>query len=389
MSETPQAKAPTSKVITGLRTFGFLLLIALIMLGALELGARMLSSPQRNPALHRLTQDYSRLLSHGPDWIRFVPDAELSYALRPHFTLDARNGTGQTRHNGAGFRGPGEFGPKEKHTLRILCFGGSTTYGVGVAEDRHTYPAQLEAFLSGPAREAGWDSVEVFNLGVGGYTSREILGTMARTVPAYEPDVVLIQNAINDVIPRFYPNFAADYSHFRTPFAALDTGSWRRLAYRSHLWLTVAQRAGWVKPLSLQSQTQRPMPSVDEALNHLDQNPTSAFAGNLRAMIALAQEADAQVWLLTQPYFDSPQFAAPDAASRRLEGGYRKGLLEHTAVVEELARELSVGLVPLHNDMPRRGTLFTDPIHMSATGNAIKAELVGQRLTPSLPKPDR
>ena len=382
----PSLSEPSPKVISLLRTLGLLVIIALILLAALEFGARMLSGPQSNPGLHRLTQDYSRLVSHGPGWIRFVPDEELSYALRPDFSIDARDGSGQTRHNAAGFRGPGEFGPKGANTLRILCFGASTTYGVGVGEDRNTYPAQLETVLSGPAREAGWERMEVFNLGVGGYTSREILGTMKRYVPQLNPDIILIQNAINDVIPRFYPDFAADYSHFRTPFATLTVGSWRRIAYRSHLWLTLAQRFGWVKPLSLQSQTQRAMPDVDEALAHLTTNPTTAFTDNLRAMITLARDADAQFWLLTQPYFDSPQFAAPDEASRRLEGGYRKGLLEHTAAVEALAKELSVGLIPLHEEMPRKSALFTDPIHMSASGNAIKAELVGQHLMPDLPK---
>jgi len=381
------SSSPKTRNVLGL--LGRLLLIAVILLAALEIGARLLSDPQSNPGLHRLTQDYGRLLSHGPDWIRFIPDKELSYALRPHFSLDTRDGSGQTRHNAAGFRGPGEFGPKSDNTLRILCFGGSTTYGVGVGDDRHTYPAQLETVLSGPAREAGWDTVEVFNLGVGGYTSREILGTMKRTIPELDPDMVLIQNAINDVIPRFYPDFAADYHHFRTPFTELRTDTWRQIAYRSHLWLTIAQRAGWVKPLSLQSQTQRPMPGVDEALTQLDQNPTSAFTDNLRAMIDLAREADAAVWLLTQPYFDSPQFAAPDEASRRLESGYRKGLLQHTTAVEALALELSVGLIPLHDDMPRQAALFTDPIHMSARGNMVKAELIGGRIVPSLPKSDR
>ncbi len=389
MSDPSPSASPAPKMVSALGRLGFLLVITLGLLAALEFGARMLSTPQRNPGLHRLTQDYGRLVTHGPDWIRFVPDAELSYALRPEFSLDARDGNGQTRHNAAGFRGPGEFGPKEPGTLRILCFGGSTTYGVGVGADQNTYPAQLESLLSGPAREAGWDTVEVFNLGVGGYTSREILGTMARMVPRLEPDVILIQNAINDVIPRFYPDFAADYGHFRTPFTELKLDSWHRLAYRSHLWLTLAQRFGWVKPLSLQSQTQRPMPDVDEALAHLAANPTTAFTDNLRAMITLAREANAQPWLLTQPYFDSPRFGAPDEASRRLEGGYRKGLLEHTAAVESLAKELSVGLIPLDKEMPRQPTLFTDPIHMSAPGNAVKAELISKHLIPALPKPGR
>ena len=61
--------------------------------------------------------------------------------------------------------------------------------------------------------------------------------------------------------------------------------------------------------------------------------------------MTLAQSAGAQVWLLTQPYLDVPAFSGPDEASRRLEGGYRKGHREHTEIVKSLASEMGVGLV--------------------------------------------
>lgn len=364
----------------------FLLALLLLLAGGLELAARMLVARGGDPVLKRVVEDYRRLAAEGPDWIRFIPDPELSYRLRPGFTLAATRGTGVTHHNSDGFRDTDEFPPKSDRVLRIACFGASTTYGVSVEDNGETYPAQLEVQLNGPEKPAGWDRVEVFNLGVGGYTSREILGTMKRMLPKLDPDVVLIQNAINDVIPRFYPNYQKDYSHFRTDFAPLEVTALDQIAYRSQAWLSLAYGLGWIRPLSLQSQTQRPMPPVDEALANLAANAPTGYEANLTEMVATAQAAGCQVWLLTQAYLDVPAFAGPNEDSRRLEGGYRRGLAEHTAIVIALAQKTGAGLIELHKTTPRDQGLFADPIHMTAAGNVVKGRLVAEAIAPKLPK---
>lgn len=363
----------------------FFLALLFILAAGLEIAARVIVASGDDPVLKRVVADYHRLASEGADWIRFVPDAELSYRVRPGFTLRASKGGGVTRHNNAGFRESEEFPPKTAGVLRIACFGASTTYGVSVESNEETYPAQLEAQLNGPLKPAGWDKVEVFNLGVGGYTSREILGTMKRMLPELAPDVVLIQNAINDVIPRFYPNYQKDYSHFRTNFAPLEVTPLRRIAYRSQAWLSFAYALDWIRPLSLQSQTQFPVPPVDEALANLAANAPTGYEANLTEMVSLAQADGCQVWLLTQAYLDVPAFAGPNEDSRRLDGGYRKGLAEHTEIVIALAAKTGAGLIELHKSTPRDLPLFADPIHMTAAGNVVKGRLVAEALAGKLP----
>jgi lysophospholipase L1-like esterase len=363
----------------------FFLALLLILAAGLEIAARVIVASGDDPVLKRVLADYHRLATEGVDWIRFVPDPELSYRLRPGFTLPATRGSGMTQHNSAGFRDSEEFPPKAPGTLRIACFGASTTYGVSVEANAETYPAQLEAQLNGALKPPGWDRVEVFNLGVGGYTSREILGTMKRMLPELAPDVVLIQNAINDVIPRFYPNYQNDYSHFRTNFAPLEVTPLRRIAYRSQAWLSFAYALDWIKPLSLQSQTQFPMPPVDEALTNFELNAPTAYAANLAEMVNIAQSAGCQVWLLTQAYLDVPAFAGPNEESRRLDGAYRRGLTQHTALVIELAARTGAGLIELHKSTPRDQRLFADPIHMTAAGNVVKGKLVAEALAGKLP----
>jgi len=381
--DTPPAAIPAMAVPRWIAVFSFLAFLLALVAG-IEIVARVLAAGTGNPELQRIVSDYGRLVRQGPEWIRFVPDAELSYRLRPGFELLSPDGGAITRHNAQGFRNTRDFGPKLPGVLRIACYGASTTYGVGVGDNRDTYPAQLEEALNGPYKPAGWERVEVWNLGVGGYTSREILGTLKRTLPELAPDVVLLQNAINDVIPRFYPDYAADYSHFRIPFSPLELTASRRLMYRSHAWLMFAYGMGWIRPLSLQSQTQHPMPTVDEALANLEKNPPMGFEQNLSEAVRAAQEAGCDVWLLTQAYLDVPDFLGPNEESRRLEGGYRRGLQQHTALVTALAERTGAGLIPLHESTPRQRPLFTDPIHMSASGNRVKAELIAKALAPSL-----
>lgn len=357
--------------------------LILALLAMLEVGARVLIAYSPVSPLARIVAEYEMLAMRGPDWIRFVPDPELSYALRPGYELRADGRPGVTRHNRDGFRNLRDFAPKPPGVTRIACYGGSTTYGVSVQDNEETYPARLEVALN-QIRGADSSRVETWNLGVGGYTTREILGTLKRTLPALQPDAVLIQIAINDVIPRFYPDYQNDYSHFRTPFASLELNAFQRMARRSRAWLALAYGAGWIRPLSLQSQTQRPMPPVDEALAHLDATPPSGFAENLEAAVRLARDAGCQVWLLTEPYLDVPAFAGPTEEARRLEAGYRRGLLEHNALIREIAARTGAGLVDLDQMMPREHAYFSDPIHMTVPGNRVKAELVANAIAADL-----
>lgn len=382
-TDTPPANIPRW------RRFGYFGCFLLALLMGLELAARILVATGNNGTLRRVVADYDRLVAQGPEWIRFVPDNELSYRLRPNFQTHSAQGGGITRHNRDGFRNNADFTPKSATVLRIACFGASTTYGVGVEDNRDTYPAQLEELLNSTFKPAGWERVEVLNLGVGGYTTREILGTMKRMLPKLKPDVVLIQNSINDVIPRFYPEYDPEYRHFRTPFAPLDLSWVDRFAYRSRAWVVLAYGMGWIKPLSLQSQTQYPMPPVEEALANLEKYPPTGFEANLKEEVKLAQDAGCRLWLLTQAYLDTPAFAGPDEASRRLESGYRDGLAEHTALVEDVAKASGTGLILLDESMPREQRYFADPIHMNAAGNRVKAKLIAEALAGSLPAPPR
>ncbi|NIA15305.1 MAG: hypothetical protein GWP08_14645 [Nitrospiraceae bacterium] len=341
----------------------------ILLLGGVEGAARVIGARSKNPDLRMILNGYGQLAQGDVSRLRFVPDSALSYRLRPGFVFRAPGGLQVTRHNASGFRGDSEFPPKTDGTLRVICLGGSTTYGVSVVDNDATYPAALERFLNDDLRPEAWERVEVFNLGVGGYTSREILMNLKLHGLPLEPDIVLIQSGVNDVTPRFYVDFDLDYAHFRKPLQPLETGLLARTAFRSHLFLIAGWKLGLLAPITLQSRSQYPMPPAKEALANLNRNGTEAYRRNLAEAIDLAEGAGAHVWLLTQAHLFSSAFRAPDEDMRLLDEAYRRGLVEHNEVMRDLAANPAVGLVDLERSVPLASQHFEDPIHVTEEGN--------------------
>lgn len=353
----------------------------LVILGAgLEVAARAMVGRAKDPNL-QMTVRSCELLSRGDaNQFRFVPDDRLPYKLRPGFEFQSSAGLERTRHNASGFRANSDFAPKEDGTIRIICLGGSTTYGASVVDNHATYPSVLEKLLNSEFRVDGWDKVEVLNLGVGGYTSHEDLLNLKVYGMPLDPDVVLIQSGINDVAPRFYPEPDPDYHHFRKPLKPVEAGALSRALYHSKLFVVLGWKLGLIQPLTLQSRTQYPLPPAREAAGHMSNNGTEAYENNLSEMIAIATDADIEVWLLTGAHLFGVNFAAPDEEGRLLDDAYRRGLIEHNEVVRKITSERGVGIVDLERSMPALRQYFSDPIHMTEEGNVLKARLIAEAI---------
>jgi hypothetical protein len=89
--------------------------------------------------------------------------------------------------NRLGHRGPERSQSKPPGTYRILCIGGSNTFGPSVS-DTETWPAALEIALSSKIEPP----VEVWNLGVNAYVTEQKVA-LARRSEVFEPDLVLFQ----------------------------------------------------------------------------------------------------------------------------------------------------------------------------------------------------
>lgn len=137
-------------------------------------------------------------------WLRHFEEARyIQYKLKPSIDVDASNPfnrmevrkgkTFRLASNRRGFR-TREFEPKQPGVTRVVSIGDSSTFGWGV-EPEYTFQHLLEDRFN---RLDSGMSVEVFNLGISGHTSRHGLGLLDHYVRDLEPDVLIVSYGAND-----------------------------------------------------------------------------------------------------------------------------------------------------------------------------------------------
>ena len=110
------------------------------------------------------------------------PDPHRGYRLSPGLRNEDVHGT-LASTNSRGMRGMREFAvPKPLSVVRVVTLGDSFTFGVGVPDDA-TWPAQLEAALSG---------VEVANLGEPAFAHDQMYFALQDDGVPLQPDAVIL-----------------------------------------------------------------------------------------------------------------------------------------------------------------------------------------------------
>lgn len=365
-------------------------LVALVLAeGGLRVYLRFVASDERRQHYASLDQLRREL---GPE--RLIPHRFLGYVTAPAFEK------GANRHDRRGFRGPEVIVPKPAGVYRVVCIGGSTTYGDGVEDHRQAFPAQLERQLQG----AGHGGVEVVNAGVPGYSSLESLSNLQLRVLELEPDLVLVHHGVNDARPRFVwpPDaYRPDQSGlWKGPTRTHDERPWEA----STLARVVAIRLDWIEPhrsvnsISELAETylgetyrrqvaRRTYPSGPFASlpveRILERNPPRHFERNLRSIIAVARAHGAEVVLSTVPCSAAFAHRYPLPADPL----FRQAVDDNHAIVRRVGRALAVPVVDAARDLPEDAPLFTDGIHLTAAGNELRARITAPTVLALLDPP--
>lgn len=258
---------------------------------------------------------------------------------------------------------------KDPETLRVACVGGSTTAG--------GYPDHLEERLG----ERLDRPVEVMNWGVVGWTSAETLGNYFLSVQDYRPDVVVLLHAVNDANPRWLQGFARDYAHYRRPFERYAPGAGARAAIAVSDF--VASRVGGqLNSAGIADRVRRPA----ESLGSLAPGTHEPFLRNVRTVLDHARRHDALPVVLTMPW--SPDEALSSEGVGRLR---REGIVEHNAMLRELAAERAYLLVDAERraqDEPAALGEWRDLVHLYDPGQRELASWVADALTAALSEDD-
>jgi len=128
-------------------------------------------------------------------------DSLFFWKLKPNLDINFQDVN--VRTNSFGLRSRQFNSTEDKNNFRIICLGGSSTFGWGVSGE-DTYPFQLEKLLR---EKYDAKNIEVINAGIIGYTSHQGLLLLNNQILKFNPDVITVSYLVNDVDKhRFYRN---------------------------------------------------------------------------------------------------------------------------------------------------------------------------------------
>lgn len=350
----------SSSKIQGLRARSYAALVGVVLcvLG-LELGFRALSSLGWLPGRWSVSGERrDAFRAHIEEGVRgmFEPKAFVGYVLR---------GEGVNAH---GFCDPEWSLERTEGVPRIACLGGSTTQDGMRAGRTNTYSSYLSRML---ARRLKCD-VEVFNFGVNGWTSAETLVNYALVVSRYEPDVVVIHHAVNDVWPRLYPDYELDYTHYRVPWEDARLAWWDRALIASS-WFWVAWRQQDDDLVGIRERVIRRVDGEAVPITlELGQGTSAGYLGNLQRLCRLVRGDGAVPVLMTMPYSDEA-----GGFEREWVEVLGRGTREHNEIMRRVSEEegalLADAASTFAEDAAGHESFFRDYVHLSPKGNRVKA----------------
>jgi lysophospholipase L1-like esterase len=320
---------------------------------------------------------------------RFSFHRYLGYVPTPNY----RKASNQ--HNSLGFRGEEFPLTKLPEEWRIVCVGGSTTYGSftnGIANEdyRSSYPYLLQQSL----HRKGFTQVRVINAGVGGWRSWESLINFQFRLLPLNPDLVIIYEGVNDINARMvWPpeEYQADNSGavspkfsrvFMPPLWEYSTFLRSAMLYfgviNPHASLPRLLNPGntdhYFGDLFLQQKRDGVYPDgifkTVPAMTMLDNNKPVFFERNVASMIDIAQANHIKV-IISTIAFDAEDFPDyPSTSSAEFVRSYE----EHNAILQQLATRKDTGFIDTNLFLQKNKTLFADGHHFTAAGAASMAD---------------
>jgi hypothetical protein len=397
-------EAEASRPKGRLKWLGIAIASSVLLVVVMEVGVRVYALI-RPEVMGKLRPNLEKVIEESP----MEAHPYLAYAGKPGF--QSQEGAPiQKSHNQWGFRGKPVPLAKGPDVYRVVCLGGSSTYGHGPTSDATTWPARLEHWLNDPnvwknaidgpslndvemTRLEHWlndpnlathgKHVEVLNGGLSGWSTFESTVNLAFRMVEFDPDLVIVYHTINDMRCALYdPPLPADQRAFPGPM--IDNRHWR------DTWPRVVESPG--ENLLEHSMTYLVLrhlftdytKGVDSLNNWaiVDYDPAAhelyrrgevpetgfrSFERNLRTIDAIATAHGAKVILASQANDDRDIMAGSREAQlegmRRMTGIIELVAAETGAVYVDAKTELEAKAVELGPD-----NVFTKEVHLTDLG---------------------
>ena len=274
--------------------------------------------------------------------------------------------------NRLGLRGP-DIELRQSGTIRVMCLGGSTTYGLGLPY-ADTYPKLLQETLD---REAGSGRFEVINAGFSAFKFKEIIALYEHEAASLEPDIIVIMSVFNNLVSYNDENFY---------FIRVEGDGGNQLAR----WGRKIIRACSKYLLLVQTFDDIAQKGVRNFLRNLNWEQGVAsimrntglwdtMAADLHRLFALAIDTNPAVYIIVveEPmnFIDYPELVPPMAKAYQVQRDvcifYDN--VHHVELMTTFLSAQRAGKEIWHNS-------YFDPIHLSRDGNALLASVIAERI---------
>lgn len=254
------------------------------------------------------------------------------------------------------FRGKQVALEKPPGVFRIICLGGSFTYGWPYNDSPAiAYPARLEEMLNAESPRAG--RYEVVNAGVGGYTSYQALYYFTHRLYKFKPDLVSVCFGGNDGNNNYeIGSLCSDREYYRR----LSGFSKNKALYAFRQSLNSLRTVALMEKIVFQIKKLfiPPAPRV----------PPREFRENLEEFIRLAKLYDFKLLFILEPHIRLQPF------DREIESNpYYRAMAELS--LREPQTVTLVDTISLARQYPDR-EIFLDKMHLTILGHEKIAGLI-------------
>ncbi len=297
--------------------------------------------------------DPERLLLDFSD-SRYEAHPYLAYVPRKGWSVEG--GEHAASHNALGFRGPEIQREKRPGSLRIVCVGGSSTYGHGPSSNSTTWPMQLAEMLDKAHPNV---SIEVINAGASGYSTYESLINLAIRLIDLQPDMVLVYHSINDVRLWRWPGIQPDNSHWRAVWPVYKQSSLTTALENSRLFLVLRGAfTDYLEQEELGSWVTKGFGVVEPLWDNPQLEGLDYFRRNLEHMVALCRTNGVEIAFGQQAWFREDLDRPVDL----------KGMAYAAEILAKVGSEQGVPVADIDGAIPQQRTLFTNDVHVSDEG---------------------
>jgi len=319
--------------------------------------------------------------------------------FHPFLQVTAVANDQEKNNNRWGFRGEDIELAKPAGTIRVFVIGGSTVYCSRV-EFEETHCRLLELKL----RDAYPDQrIEVQNAGYDWHTSQHSLIKFLFKIQDFDPDLIVVMHAINDLSRSFTPprftmlgEFQSDYAHFEGPLASmLKEYSVEPPRPRFLVWhhTKVLFSDHWyadfrVAPNIRRGEQRRRIFPEGKSIVPADLPSLPTFRRNLTELTKAIQDKDIKLLISTQPSLYKPSMSSDELAAlifpmnvcrNEFDGPDLPSLMTamnaFNNVTRQLARDKQIAFVDLAAEMPKSLDYFIDDVHYTVQGNQKVADV--------------